>query len=440
MSGQAKHSHVRAQQRHREQVARAIVRAAVRFSPRLPSERDARSKAVANVLDGLGFNVHLAREYAERLMAMGSEYEVFETWCRDRGRESVDRQPRCEACDGRGSWNEEDDVAGYTVTCRPCDGTGVEQWPGRLAREYGTTRCEPCEGRGRVVCPGCLGRVSEGDRTHDRCQDCGGSARARCLTCRGKGHTPKPGLHRSAASGGMHARLGRRILAALEGQPSECKVCNIAGTPLAAVVLATADGGQVRARPGQCVAFVTKDGLAVVGRDGKPRRAIIGEAVVTTCNACRGTGHNLHGVLPPIEWSPQAVCWAWDAALAGGPTITNEQAAVLAANRQRHQLPDDEPVFALQSGRVGSVTRVVTRGDHRRFNDEPHRSLDERVSARWEVPYRFVGKVPVYNGKGLARWRRGELRQAARRREAARRRAAGPVPSTRTDVHSGVTS
>lgn len=64
--------------------------------------------------------------------------------------------------------------------------------------------------------------------------------------------------------------MGKRLLAALDGQPSECQAPHCEG-----------------------VGWYWGDAVGDHVTDNR-----------YTCNACRGTGHNLAGVLPPIEWSP----------------------------------------------------------------------------------------------------------------------------------------
>lgn len=138
--------------------------------------------------DILLFDVHAARAYGERLLAMADEYEVFADWTRARGR------------------GPEDFING--------------RWPGPMAREY--TRY--------------------------------------LRSCDASVATNKVGF----ANGKIMAKLGRRLLSALEGQPSECQTCE---------------------GHGQLDGFV--DGEFAYGAP-------------LECQSCQGTGHNLSGTLPPM--------------------------------------------------------------------------------------------------------------------------------------------
>jgi hypothetical protein len=181
-----------------------------------------------------------------------------------------------------------------------------------------------------------------------------------------------------APMGRTLARLGRDLLAALEGQPSECQArgCH---------------GGRLNSEP-----------LIQVTHDALP-----------PCPDCHGTGHNLRGVLPAVEVpaarrrkgyearrgqvrpeTPQLAQWCQDLYEAGrdfGWTY-------LAPHRADRQHGEDRT----------TETRVVPRGEHRTKTLlgggglYPHeRYSAERVEAL------------------LPRWRRGEIehdrKQAERR-------------------------
>jgi hypothetical protein len=190
---------------------------------------------------------------------------------------------------------------------------------------------------------------------------------------------------RSSGRARSWERLGRAILRALEGQPSECRACS-------------------------------RWGPVVRAPNWMPAE----------CPDCRGTRHNLRGTLPPVEWSPavrrramdcfygrdagwtrHGVGWLFDAYKAG-----RESDWTL---RRPHAT--DEPGDPVRDVR----TRVVPRGEHRdrRSNFSPwlfenwaeKSTLDERITARAESGF--------YARERLPRWRRGELRHAAARRMAA---------------------
>lgn len=196
-----------------------------------------------------------------------------------------------------------------------------------------------------------------------------------------------------AANGGAHLiRRGRRLLAALEGQPSEC---------------------QSRCRD---------------GRDWSQN----------TCMTCRGTGHNLAGALPAVVDSEASVWRAadsYDASLRrqnprGG--ITDRQREILQRAQASGRWPDGAagPVFrtTLTSGRdvVRHGARVGFRGQHRREamtepDQERGASITRQLWARaWGgyashvMAWQFMRTVP--------RWRRGELLHAEQRRAREERR------------------
>jgi hypothetical protein len=106
---------------------------------------------------------------------------------------------------------------------------------------------------------------------------------------------------RDAVLGDSIARTARRLLDTLDGrcpwapsalaQASECWGCTGHGET----------GPSLPAGPETWVARVSGPGVLVVGDDGNSREAEIGEHVRAQCPTCRGTGHNLAGVLPELE-------------------------------------------------------------------------------------------------------------------------------------------
>ena len=177
----------------------------------------------------------------------------------------------CSYCAGEGSEDGE--------VCDICLGTGMGRMSAardiasgghfnvHAARELGERMVafERFEGAAQVVDDW---RESQGER---KCRNCNGSGGAvmggllyRCGVCHGRMVVTMPGLPpnfpRDALRWRQHVRMGKRLLEALEGQPSECH------------------------------------GSACVLWRGTPW---------VDCPDCKGTGHNLRGYLPPIDVSPQ---------------------------------------------------------------------------------------------------------------------------------------
>jgi hypothetical protein len=111
------------------------------------------------------------------------------------------------------------------------------------------------------------------------CEKCPRSLQ-RCSGCKGRGRTRKPGVPAGFANGDSIARTARRLLDTLDGrclwapsakaQASECQAKGCDGD-------------------GYIGPHTVESGDCVIVRDGHP------------CPDCRGTGHNLSGVLPPVE-------------------------------------------------------------------------------------------------------------------------------------------
>lgn len=77
-------------------------------------------------------------------------------------------------------------------------------------------------------------------------------------------------------------RLARKVLAALEGQPSECETCGGWGKP-------------------------SDETMAEWERRGFPADMAM---MLAPCGDCRGTGHNLRGYLPrPPDWPDHRMLW-----------------------------------------------------------------------------------------------------------------------------------
>jgi hypothetical protein len=325
------------------------------------------------------FDVHAVRAYCERLIAEGErlalEREVFKDWTRARGLGPENHgagafgDAHCPQCIGGGGFIRGTDGHWYPRAATPgqphdrgcdaCDSTGLARggWPGPLAREWGTVRCTWC--------------VS----------DCPVSRRE-CTICKGRGYVKHPKRHASAANGDSLARTARRLLATLDGrcpwapsagkQASECQECD--------------------------------------GHGSEPTRP------PTTCEACHGTGHNLSGALPAVEWSPALLRKLEDMREGDGlPEASDWVDRLIAAGGE-----------ALSSARVAwserhPQTRVVPRGEHVRswilvLNRTTTRILPDDDDHAAHVHTWLLRRE-------LPRWRRGELKHSEQRRERARRQA-----------------
>jgi hypothetical protein len=256
------------------------------------------------------------------------------------------------------------------------------------------------------------------------------------------------GRHNDAAVHRNRSRAGRRLLAAIEGQPSECEWC---------------------------------------GGKGERFRGETEE-----CSDCHGTGHNLAGTLRSVEHSAQVrrsladaraslqrpngdrngdvAEWQgeildaldapasrhWDTfpALLDGPHPGAVGFARLAEVERLVANAKGPDVELHTHGQVRcAVTRVVPRGEHRRpeagfyvrpqdvplYEDGERPSLDERINGRcWDArPARHGGDLSRW-----PRWRRGERRHSEQRRERERRQRAeddrvDPAPQWILDAATG---
>jgi hypothetical protein len=226
-------------------------------------------RVCAGVLAGeVPFDVALVRAYCERLVAEGErlamERVVFADWTRARG---------------AGPENRERAVFTDDVGRRG-------GWPGPLAREYGWERCKVCR-------PGfLLSEASPDDPAPIEVvtgQD--GLLRCRCSACKGRGRTRKPGVPPGFASGDSIARTARRLLDTLDGQcpwapsagaqTSRCACWSVRPAPPPGPF----DGPVCPPEDGQRLGYFRE-----LPRGPDPE-----------CRHCRGTGHNLAGVLPEVE-------------------------------------------------------------------------------------------------------------------------------------------
>jgi hypothetical protein len=345
MSGQAKRSRWRYLTRRRGALARLLARDP--RMPRISAGGDIGHGFAASILDGSAhFGVHAARELARRLIALEDEQAVLEDWTRARGLGPENREPgafgvlgwECNVCGLQqpDSYDEGCDRCGANNSALGWSGLRGG-WPGKLAREYADAMTYECCGSWRrevfVHDPGPC----------DECKD-------------------RHARLRRAPMGRTMAKLGRDLLEALEGQPSECQ----------------AD---------EC-----SEGL--LPYDGEGEFCGFGP-----CPDCHGTGHNLRGVLPRVPVTPQLRNRYQDAIFGDDAdsrsSWLNEFAqAEVAAGCFEHLRP------------VGPYRRVVPRGEHRR---DP--ALQPPTVGYEHDVARAIALLP--------RWRRGELRHAAQRRDRA---------------------
>jgi hypothetical protein len=433
---QARRSHVMAMQRWREQSARLVALCQVgsaaerEFAASGPVVREAiRSGRSLLILDGtFTFDVHVVRAYCERLVAEGErlamERVVFVDWTRARGMEPENHDRgafgQCSACagthtvanlDGRGvtsvgPWSgpqgePADGLAnahilsvGQAIRCPLCvDGQPRGGWPGLLASEYGWERCKACDGNGVIPMPDCElsaeAMESLGYRDGWHVSDCFNSGK-RCSACKGRGRTRKPGVHPGFANGDSIARTAKRLLATLDGrcpwapgakvQASECPEC---------------DGGTKR----------VVESCSEFGMEPDPWLAILRR----DCT-CRGTGHNLAGVLPAVEHMPVVHRKVHDSR--GGPGFGAYPASWTYAR-------DYEGCLLTPHREHGgcAVTRSVPRGEHRSADATEIVRVRGYGVGRW-VPRstdRGRRKAGLDRDDLMPRWRRGELRHQQRR-------------------------
>jgi hypothetical protein len=277
VSGQASHSRVRALRRWREQAARAIVVAMIPLAGGQAARATVSELTTKRILNGGGFDVARVRQHCGRVIALGSDPDVFADLAEARGR--------------------------------------------NLAADW---------------------------------------------------------LRRNAARLRGRARTAQRLLDTLDGrcpwapsaaaQPSECRRCR-------------GDGRKHEA----CL-------------QDRPTPLVRGK-----CPDCHGTGHNLAGVLPPVEWSP-----AVRRKVADGYARPLDAPDQSWDERLADELSESRPGFA------GLATRVVPRGEHHDESEVGERGWapPSTVSDRW-----YSGDEMVEpRGSLVPRWRRGELKHAEQRR------------------------
>lgn len=376
MSGQAKRSRVRAAIRHREQVARLIALATI------PDVEDLHCSACGGAGNDSGVR------YSFDQLALNPNHVTVTL--PDRG------APWTITTDARGLSPESGSV---TVATNPSGETytipaGVEVSLGYTAELREPDPCELCGGSGRgldVAVRAILGGqrfdvalarayaerlIAEGKRAAetwevylDWCREHGwirnnctvcvdglGRSRNRSVRCACAGLTcgqrrawaDGPGQgKRPRMDGDAMIRAGQRLLAALEGQPSECRRCDGAGWHW---------GDK------------------------------IGDHVTDTrysCDACNRTGHNLAGVLPEIERSASLRRRFRDV-------------------QDHGRLGSEWPRWMLDAGANSGTahqwwklpTRVYARGEHR-----AHESDDMVQAIR-----RSTDRPSIVNGESLSLW------------------------------------
>ena len=208
--------------------------------------------AIWGLLNGGEFDVAIARAYGERLVAEGlaactpdarQTWAVYTDWCEQTGRRVGKRSRRAYA-NGPGSLWETGLPSGCSVHVSDDPGGG---------------------GTESFVVDG-----PNGQQTDSHASDAEAVAEANRRWAKlVPGPLPRP-------DGKAMVRLGQRLLDALAGQPSECATCCVQRQPDLDVI------------PGIEPVF--------------NRRGV--HAGDFTCSACRGTGHNLRGVLPPAGETP----------------------------------------------------------------------------------------------------------------------------------------
>jgi hypothetical protein len=362
---------IRAMQRHRRSVERMITES-------LPP--DDTNSSLDTLAFGRTFDVHAAREYGRRLVAMADEQAVFEDWTRAQGLGPDNRErgafvaPGCLHCPAPGS------IKGAAECRRACD-CGYGGWPGKLARAYA-----------------------------------------------------KIGAKRSAAAGRTLARAGQRLLDMLDMldgrcswaprapvQPSECQEC-------------AGDGSTHYVDPYD------------------------GHIEDVSCRYCRGTGHNLAGVVPPIEWSPavrrrladmpvpgpvppafEGDDWIDSLIRDGGQALLDARDTPLTTVLRRAPSPDPARSLAylahveraIANGRrplpvvvpvARSLTRVVPRGEHISMGHDPETASD--LCRGWAPlitnSASGPGPCPMTDDQredAMPAWRRGEIRHGKQRSE-----------------------
>jgi hypothetical protein len=434
---QTKRSHVLARVRWREQAARLV---ALAVYPGRETDGCARCKGsgvepvggpcfvcgglhgfrfiaviIQALLDGSPFDVSLVRTHCERLIAEGEcralDRVVFADWTRDRGLGPENRKP--------GAFVLSDADLSIALSPGLRRGRGMRSssaltimelrrrrrggWPGRLARDYGWEPCEVCGGKGRAE-----RRTPEGDLVWI------GPKYERCAACRGRARTRKAGITLGFVAGPGIARTAQRLLETLDGrcpwspeakvQSGTCGSCRGSRFMLEGVRRAVIDSMTASALQ-RYPDLPVREALDLENR-------VAGLA----CNDCRGTGHNLAGVLPPVE--PPAAEHRKVHDSAGSARFEDHPEAWTFGR-------DYEGTLLTSQREHGgcACTRSVPRGQHRSNDDlgtgfavGQGSTLDERITAKGWQPSPWWRPFGMSDSRSAPRWRRGELRHAQRMR------------------------
>ncbi len=255
---------------------------------------------------GRGFDVRVVRAAALELVALEDVQAVFEDWTRARGLGPENRGPgafklevSCAGCYQNDRLN-----AGSILEEEPCPWCHAPGgWPGKLAREW-------------------------------------------------------PGDSR-APMGRALARLGRRVLEVLEGQPDECESCGGSGESESSIVEAL---------------------TAAVGVSGTITLTGSGDDVIVSCPDCHGTGANLRGRLPPVEMTARERFEA-------GAARADRRARLVAQMRESMDLA------ALELGGPSSEVVEAVRGTHAVYSTAAY-AVPGVVSV--EVFVRDIGVVEAF--------------------------------------------
>jgi len=230
----------------------------------------------------------------------------------------------------------------------------------------------------------------------------------KCKACSGQGWwSQKPGDCDACRGSGLaldpynvgRRKVACRLLAAIEGQPTECQ-------------REDCDGGRLPGPFGETMAAELSRALT----GGSPVVTVTSNddgGVDVGCPDCKGSGHNLRGTLPPIEWSPAVVIAVADSVSAGSAPRDGREAWTrdLYCELQFRVAEIALPNEPLASGRNRS--RVCPRGEHRHTSHhDGWRGLtpDQRINAKY---WNSIDNP----GKPLApRWHLGRIKHAHQRR------------------------
>ena len=383
---QVSRSKVLAAKRHRRAVARELADSGLalfRVNGLTPTSGFSGVAAMLCSGDDLvSIDVAAAREHALELRALADEQAVFEEWTQTKGRGPGNR----EAGAFDSNWSDARERGEAILECGECGGHGMVNmghgdvqdcpadcyygqarvphrggWPGKLAREWADS----------FVCNVC-------DDGWVRYPTEYALPKGRCLRCR-----TERKRRTQAPMGRALARLGQHILDALEGQPGGCQ----------------ADG--------------CERGHLEWGGEINP-----------VCLACNGSGHNLRGTLPPIEWSPAVVVAVADCIRHDSPPRPRSSPRWTWVLYHEHEGLRARVDALVDPGRTVCRTRVCPRGEHRRHVPDigPNgRKLHDIHMGEHEVTIALVqsdqhdAHIRARRYSRLPRWRRGELEHARTR-------------------------